>query len=91
MASYMITYDLSQPGRNYPKLYDTIKEISGTWAHVAESAWIVETKKESSTSIRDKVKSSMDNNDKIIVCKLTGEGAWYGLTKNQSAWLKTNL
>ena len=33
----------------------------------------------------------MDSNDKLIVCKLMGEGAWYGLSKRQTEWLKTNL
>ena len=91
MASYMITYDLSQPGRNYPKLHETIKDISGIWAHITESTWIVESKNETSKDIRDKVRRAIDNNDKLVVCKLTGEGAWYGITTNQTNWLKKNL
>lgn len=91
MASYLISYDLSQPGRNYSGLYDAIKEISGTWAHVAESAWIVVANDQTTATIRDSLTDVMDNNDKLIVCKLTGEGAWYGLSKRQTDWLKKNL
>ena len=41
MASYIITYDLSKPVRDYPGLYKGIKGISGVWAHISESSWLV--------------------------------------------------
>lgn len=91
MASYLITYDLSKPDRNYSGLYDAIKAISGSWAHIAESSWVVVANNQTTANIRDSLKSVMDSNDKLIVCKLTGEGAWYGLSKRQTEWLKTNL
>lgn len=91
MASYLITYDLSQPGRNYSGLYDAIKAISGTWAHIAESAWVVVADNQTTASIRNSLTNVMDNNDKLIVCKLAGEGAWYGLSQRQTEWLKTHL
>ena len=91
MASYIITYDLKKPDRNYSGLYEAIKAISGKWAHIAESSWIVETRDETAVSIRDTLKGAMDGNDKLLVCKLLGEGAWFGLSKRQTDWLKKNL
>jgi hypothetical protein len=36
MACYVVSYDLSQPQRNYEALYGALKSY-GTWAHVNES------------------------------------------------------
>ncbi len=91
LASYLITYDLSKPDRNYAGLYDAIKVISGSWAHIAESSWIVVANDQTSVAIRDRLKSVMDSNDKLIVCKLTGQVAWFGLSQTQTDWLKENL
>ena len=42
MSRYIITYDLSKPGRNYDDLYQRIKSY-GTWAKIAESSWAIVT------------------------------------------------
>ena len=42
MASYIISYDLRKPERNYEALYEAIKAY-GTWAHINESLWAVVT------------------------------------------------
>ena len=91
MASYLITYDLSKPDRNYAGLYDAIKAISGNWAHISESSWVIVANNQTTVNIRDRLRNVMDNNDKLFVCKLTGEGAWYGVSTSQTEWLKKNL
>ena len=91
MASFVVSYDLKKPGRNYDDLYDAIKEISGNWAHVMDSTWVVTSDKENSSSIRDKLNKAMDSNDVLFVAKLTGETAWAGLSEKLSGWLKENL
>ena len=91
MASYIITYDLSKPGRNYTGLYDKFKAISGTWAHIAESSWFVAGDNLESEKIVDTLSPAIDNNDKLFVGKMDGKGAWTGLTDKQTAWLKKNL
>ena len=65
MARYIITYDLSEPGRNYDELYKRIKSY-GNWAEITESSWAIETDQKS-TEIRDYLNQALDNNDKIIV------------------------
>lgn len=38
--AYLISYDLINPGQNYPGLIEAIKNL-GAWWHNLESVWIV--------------------------------------------------
>ena len=51
MSAYIITYDLSQPGRNYDDLYARIKSY-GAWARITESSWAVVTE-QNPVAVRD--------------------------------------
>ena len=89
MATYIITYDLRKPGRNYTGLYDRIKSYDA-WAHIVESTWAVVTNQRA-TDVRDYLWAVMDNNDKILVVQSGGVGAWVGLSDKLTDWLKENL
>ena len=91
MASYIITYDLSKPDRDYHGLYKRIKGISSVWAHISESSWLVVGDNLTSVFIRDTLTPNIDSNDKLFVARLTGEAAWRGLSQKQTDWIKTNL
>ncbi len=91
MAAYMVTYDLSQPRRDYPRLGERIKAISGTWALITESSWIVVSTSKSATVIRDDLIQAIDNDDSLFVAELTGATAWRGLPAQRTDWLKANL
>ena len=91
MAAYMVTYDLSQPGRDYSGLCERIKAISGTWALIAESSWIVVSTARSAAAIRDDLIQAVDNDDSLFVAELTGATAWKGLPAERADWLKANL
>jgi type IV secretory pathway VirJ component len=43
------------------------------------------------TAIRDTLKPKIDENDKLLVVRLSGEGAWAGFDNDCSSWLKNNL
>ena len=88
MNAYIITYDLSQPGRNYDNLYERIKSYS-SWARITESSWTLASE-QNPVQIRDYLNSALDTNDKIFVGRL-GDSAWIGLSKEVSDWLKTNI
>ena len=64
MARYIISYDLSSPGRNYSDLYKRIKSYN--WAKIAESSWAVATD-QTAEQIRDYLAPALDDNDKILV------------------------
>lgn len=88
MATYIVTYDLRAPNRNYEALYEAIKKYRG-WAHINESVWAV-VSEQSAVHVRDSLMRFMDQNDSIFVVKSGTEAAWRGvLCKNE--WLKENL
>ena len=89
MACQIISYDLRKPGRNYDGLFDVIKSL-GDWWHCLESVWIVHTSL-TSGQIRDRVASSLDANDKLLVAKLQGDWASRGLDQKCNNWLTGNL
>ena len=87
MSTFEICYDLRQPGRNYSALHKAI-ESYGTYYHCLESTWIVRTDS-SATQIRDYLLQFVDSNDAVLVTKLAGEAAWYGIV--HSDWLQRQL
>ena len=89
MKSYLISYDLNTPGKNYKELYEAIKEYGAWWHHI-DSTWIVKTDQKAS-EIRDNLRTHIDSSDELLVVGLTGEGAWAGFNKDASSWLKDNL
>jgi hypothetical protein len=90
MATHLITYDLSQPGRDYDKLIAAIKRYPG-WCPTTESTWLIQTT-ESTSSVRDALARVMDANDKLFVVDVTGKAAaWRGLSAKVSEWIKKNL
>ena len=89
MALYTISYDLTNPGRDYETLSNAIKKY-GFWWHQCGSVWIISVNNTNSTTIRDYLKQFIDTNDKLFVAKLSGEWAAYGFTKEEYDWMKTN-
>ena len=88
MNSYLISYDLMAPSKDYPSLISAIKKY-GTYAKVLESFWIIKSN-QSSSKIRDNLKSYIDENDKLFVAELTGKAAWFNVMCSND-WLKNNL
>ena len=73
MAVFVITYDLSKPGRNYDELYRRIEAYEGC-AWIAGSTWLINTD-DSAKAIREYLMAAMDKNDTIFVGKMADEGA----------------
>ena len=88
MAVYQINYDLRKQ-KDYSSLIERIKSC-GAWCHPLESTWIVVTNK-TAIQIRDYLNVVMDNDDGLLVTRLQGEAAWYGLTHEVSQWIQNNL
>lgn len=88
MKVYQISYDLRNK-RNYNALYERIKKL-GSWCHALESSWVVATQK-SASQIRDDLKLATDRDDGLLVTRLQGEAAWYGLSDKVRQWLKKQL
>lgn len=88
MATYLVIYDLISPGQDYKTVHEQIKTYK-KWARPTESTWVVVTEK-SAKEIRDHIKSHIDKNDRLLVVKSAGEGAWSN-TRCSNEWLRDNL
>ncbi|MEL7346966.1 MAG: SinR family protein [Pseudomonadota bacterium] len=89
MSTYIITYDLHKAGQNYDCLFEKLKAFQTRW-HAQQSVWIVQTSW-SAAQVRDYLSSCLDHNDKLLVAKLEGEAAWWGMSHNVTDWLKSVL
>lgn len=88
MAVYQIDYDLRKQ-RNYEALYERLKSYS-QWCKALKSTWVISSN-QSAAQVRDYLKAAMDADDGLLVTRLQGEAAWYGLSEEVSAYLKSML
>ncbi|MDE8754065.1 hypothetical protein PZA22_06030 [Pectobacterium polaris] len=88
MSVYQINYDLRKQ-RDYSSLIERIQSY-GNWCHPLESTWIIVTD-QTAVQVRDNLKAVMDADDGLLVTRLQGEAAWYGLSNEISQWLKDHL
>jgi hypothetical protein len=89
MTTYVISYDLRQPGKDYKSLMEAIKSY-GVWWHNLGSTWVIVTP-HTAKQVRDHLAAHIDANDGLLVVKSGAEGAWSGFTAAASQWLQTNL
>lgn len=89
MKTYSISYDLSNPGRDYDDVVSKIKEIANGWCNPVESTWLIGSSS-SASQIADAIWSQMDGNDKLIVHEVGDNWATYGLPKSTNEWLHKN-
>jgi hypothetical protein len=91
MALYMICYDLNKQ-KNYPALYEAIKNVGTDWCRVVDSTWFVITH-HGSVAIRDHLRRAADSDDSLFVVQVTtpAPAAWIGLSDEVNTWLKSRL
>lgn len=88
MNIFMISYDLNQPGQNYPKVRETIESF-GVWCHYLESTYLIKTSSSIET-VNQAIAKHLDSSDRIIVCKIDKPiHGW--LSDEQWQWINTNL
>jgi len=90
MTTYIITYDLHQPGQEYHPLIDALKKSYPAHGRLQLSVWLIVTD-ESAQQIRDRLAQYIDKNDKIFVAKVSRPAAWKGYDQGWSDWLKRHL
>lgn len=89
MKTYIITYDLLQPGRDYRTLFKALEAYGIRW-HALESTWLIRTA-QSAAQVRDWLLAHIDGNDRLLVMGLDGEAAWFGFTAEGGNWLHQQL
>lgn len=87
MSTHLISYTLHKPTKDYSSLYAAIRALTGTYWHKTTSAWLVSGNL-TSKQIYDHLAPHIDDNDELVVFKLSGE--WYGRILDQTDlnWLK---
>ena len=89
MNTYIVSYDLRTPGKNYSDLIAALKTYSN-WMHALDSFWVIRSAL-TAVQVRDQLARHIDTNDKLIVVQSAHVGAWNGFTAQNTEWLKTNL
>ncbi|WP_288865428.1 hypothetical protein [uncultured Alistipes sp.] len=89
MNTYIITYDLVQPGQNYESLLRKIK-LYPQWARLGGSCYVIFTTQKP-VEIRENLTSVLDVNDKLFVGKVSAPAAWFNLGSEVSNWLRDKL
>ena len=87
MKRLIVTYDLSDPGRNYNALYRRIRQYRN-WRRITESTVAIKTTS-TPVQVRDYLGVALDSNDKIFVGTLNAPTAWRGLSKDVADWIKS--
>ena len=88
MRTYLVGYDLNRPRGNdaYTDLIKAIKDLANGWWHHLDSTWIVKTNL-SAVQIRDMLTPHIDKGDELLIVRLTGEWASWGLNESANTWL----
>ena len=84
---HLITYELKgyRSRQEYERLYDAIKGISGTWLHLPESKWFVETNR-SAIEVRNRLQLFTPGELVFVTRVHAGEWASFNLDAAQVAW-----
>jgi len=85
MSIYCVSYDLIKE-KDYSELIEKLKSY-GAYAHAQGSLWFIKSPKNAS-ELRDELKSFIDEDDKLIVIRVTLPWASSNLSKEVSDWLK---
>ena len=88
MNSYLITYDLKLPNRNYDNLYNAIKSL-GDWWHYLESTWIIKTPYDLN-HIQNTLLPQIDQNDRLLVIRVINQKTGW-LTKDAWDWINMHV
>lgn len=74
MPSYLVSYDLRAPKRDYQPLHDYLGSLPYA-VKPLESLWLVETQL-TATELRDAIAKVVDGNDGIVVVRTRLPAAW---------------
>lgn len=88
MATYLVSYDLIGK-KDYERLFEHLRTY-GTRSRPLASLWVIVTDK-TAAEVRDGINQHIDADDKVLVVKSAGVGAWRGLPTETTDWLKKHL
>ena len=90
MNTYIVSYDLQRPGKDYSTMIEHLKSYPG-WAKPLESVWLIKSSLDIS-NLRNQIAVKIDQNDKLIVVDVTKKpAAWINLDKEVVDWINKDL
>ena len=89
VKTYLITYDLSEPNRDYELIHKGIMNL-GDSCWCLRSVWLVKTAL-SSKEIREKLDTYLDSDDILLVAPVVSPIASIRLDPVCKLWLNKNL
>lgn len=88
--TYLVSYDLNKPGKDYSNVHMAIKNASdGTWCKPLESVYIIRSNL-APANVYNAIRPYLDVNDRILVIEVTNNSYWY-LDKEVSDYLQKML
>lgn len=90
MATYLISYDLIGPNRDYKAVAEHIRSTYGTRAKPLESVWLVVSDK-SAGEIRDALQEHIDDNDMILVVRVAKGWGTRKIPKATNDWMRRHI
>lgn len=84
----IISYELTNPGRNSEPLIQQIKTLGG-WARLSASTYLVLTEN-TPVQVRDYLGQTMDKSDKLYVGAAPAPSAWKGLPDAVGEWIRNS-
>lgn len=85
---YVVTYDLMQPGQNYPAVADCIRAL-GPCIKPLQSTWLVSSNL-AAKEVFNRIHPTLDSNDKLLV--ILADKNWHAsLTQDDYNWLRKYL
>jgi hypothetical protein len=88
MVTYIITYDLHNPGKNYENLLSEIRKFD--YIKLGGSSYAIKTN-QTAGQIMNVLISYLDNNDQLFVSRLTKSHANYGYRQTIMNWISLNI
>jgi hypothetical protein len=83
----VVTYDLHQPGRDYPKIKEVLQEAD-SWAHPQGSVWLLDTLVSPSDWV-ERLRAVGDANDEYFVAQLRQNWSSFNMDSKVVEWLKS--
>jgi hypothetical protein len=89
MATFVVAYDLKAPGKDYAPVHEYLKSSGTSW-HAQGSVWVVVIDA-TAQQIRDKLKTLVDGNDRVMVIRVDGSN-WASLNMaNGNEWMSSHV
>lgn len=89
--TYLITYDLNDPGQNYEDVIQAIKDAStGVWCSYWKSSYIIRSDFQTAQEVFNKIEPFLDKNDRCLVIEVkNNKQGW--LTKKQWEYINNSI